>query len=221
VNGISTAQRIRLLQGVILLVLVMLAVRVLTLQVIDPAIPPGLTDGLAPRVVSVEPPRGRILDRFDTNGDGMLDEAERQAMREQEAARRAEQEARMLERWDRDGDGVLSRQERRAMEQDQRRRLEDQMRRMTAEFDQDGDGQLNADEQARAWQVTRERREIDAFVRRYDSNGDGRINTTDLNAFLQLYQAGDRRADVNNDGVVDALDVTAFRDMMNRSANRP
>jgi len=63
VNSISTAQRIRLLQGVILLVLVMLAVRVLTLQVIDPAIPPGLTDGLAPRVVSVEPPRGRILDR--------------------------------------------------------------------------------------------------------------------------------------------------------------
>ncbi len=163
----------------------------------------------------------RLLDRFDTNGDGMLDESERQAMREEEARRRAEQEARQLERWDTDGDGQLSRQERRAMEEEQRRRQDEQMRRMTAEFDRDGDGELNADEQANAWQTMQARREIDAFIRRYDTDGDGRITTADLNAFLQLYQTGNTRADVNGDGVINAMDVSAFRDLMNRASSRP
>lgn len=171
--------------------------------------------------VLASPMGRRLLDRFDANGDGMLDEAERQAMREQEAQRRAEQEARNLERWDADGDGQLSRDERDAMRQDQRRRQEEQRARMSAEFDQDGDGELNADEQANAWQTMRARGEIDSFVRRYDTNGDGQITTVDLNAFLQLYQSGNARADVNADGSVDSLDVSAFRDMMSRSANRP
>jgi Ca2+-binding EF-hand superfamily protein len=171
--------------------------------------------------VLASPMGQRLLDRFDTNGDGALDAAERQAMREQEAQRRAEQQARTLERWDADGDGRLSQEERQAMENDQRRRRDEQFQRMTAEFDRDGDGQLNADEQSNARQVMRERGEIDAFVRRNDSNGDGQITTVDLNAFLQLYQSGNSRADVNGDGSVDALDVSAFRDMMARSANRP
>jgi Ca2+-binding EF-hand superfamily protein len=171
--------------------------------------------------VLASPMGRRLLDRFDTNGDGMLDEAERQAMREQEAQRRAEQEARTLERWDADGDGELSRAERDAMREEQRRRQEEQRERMAAEFDQDGDGELNADEQANARQTMRNRGEIDAFVRRYDTNGDGQITTVDLNAFLQLYQSGNSRADVNGDGAVNALDVSAFRDMMARSANRP
>ncbi len=171
--------------------------------------------------VLASPMGQRLLDRFDANGDGLLDEAERQAMREQEARRRAEQEARTLERWDADGDGQLSREERNAMREEQRRRQDEQRARMTAEFDRDGDGQLNADEQADAWQTMRARGEIDSFVRRYDTNGDGQITTADLNAFLQLYQSGNARADVNGDGSVDSLDVSAFRDMMARSANRP
>lgn len=170
--------------------------------------------------VLASPMGRRLLDRFDANGDGMLDEAERQAMRDQEAQRRAEQQARTLERWDANGDGDLSREEREAMREEQRRRQEEQRARMAAEFDQDGDGDLNADEQADAWQTLRNRREIDAFVRRYDTNGDGQITTPDLNAYLVLYQGGDSRADVNGDGSVNTLDVSAFRDMMARAANR-
>lgn len=170
--------------------------------------------------VLASPMGRRLLDRFDANGDGMLDEAERQAMRDQEAQRRAEQQARTLERWDANGDGDLSREERDAMREEQRRRQEEQRARMAAEFDQDGDGELNADEQANAWQTLRNRREIDAFVRRYDTNGDGQITTPDLNAYLVLYQGGDSRADVNGDGSVNTLDVSAFRDMMARAANR-
>lgn len=163
----------------------------------------------------------RILDRFDQNGDGLLDAAERAALRAEEEQRRAAQEAQMLERYDADRDGVISPEERRAMREDMERRRQEQMDLMAKEFDRDGDGQLNADERATAWQTLRERREIEAFVSRYDSDGDRRITTVDLNAFLQLYQASSRRADVNDDGSVDARDVTAFRDLMARAANRP
>jgi|GEM_PF-2910222 len=170
----------------------------------------------------------RLLDRFDADGDGMLDESERAALREEEARRQAEREQRILDQYDADGDGVLSDAERQAMEEENRRRQEERrqqqeqrMREIAAEFDQDGDGDLNADERSDAWQTMRDRREIDAFVRRYDSNGDGQITTTDLNAFLALYQAGDTQADINRDGSLDTLDINSFRDLMGRSANRP
>lgn len=170
----------------------------------------------------LESPMGRrLMDRFDADGDGILSDEERQALQDEIQRRRDQWEARMIDRYDRDGDGVLSERERRAMMRDMERQRERQMRRMLAEFDRDGDGELDADERALAWQTMRERREIDAFVRRFDSTGDGRITTADFNAFLVLYHAGDPRADVNRDGSIDALDITAFRDMMTRAANRP
>lgn len=167
-------------------------------------------------------PRGRrLLEEFDADGDGMLGESERQALRDEQARREAERERRMLDRYDTDGDGVLSPEEELARRDEQSRQRRERMEQMAAEFDRDGDGELNADEQANARQTLRERREIDSFVGRYDSNGDGRITTVDFNAFLVLYQSQDSRADVNRDGVVNTLDVNAFRDMMARSGNRP
>lgn len=178
--------------------------------------------------VLASPMGRRLLDRFDADGDGMLDESERAALRAEEARRQAEREQRILDRYDADGDGALSDAERQAMEEENRRRqeerrqqMEQRMREISDEFDSDGDGDLNADERSDAWQTMRERREIDSFVRRYDSNGDGQITTADLNAFLASYQAGDDRADVNRDGSLDTLDVNAFRDLMGRAANRP
>jgi Ca2+-binding EF-hand superfamily protein len=163
----------------------------------------------------------RILDRFDANGDGQLDAAEREAMRAQQEREAAERQRRMVEQYDTDGDGQLSRDERRAAREEQQQARQEQMREMTLEFDFDGDGELDADERATAWQTIRDRAEIDAFVRRFDSNRDGEITTADFNAFLAVYQTGNSRADVNGDRAVDTLDVTAFRDMMARAANRP
>lgn len=170
----------------------------------------------------------RLLDRFDANGDGMLDESERQAIRDEQARREAEREQRLIDRYDADGDGVLSDAERKAAAEDERRRQEERraqqeqrMREMAAEFDRDGDGDLNADERSDAWQTLRERREIDGFIRQFDSNGDGQITTADLNAFLALYQAGDMKADINRDGSLDTLDINSFRDLMGRASNRP
>lgn len=170
----------------------------------------------------LESGRGRRLaERFDADGDGTLSDAERQALKDSMAQREAEREQRRIDRYDQDGDGVLSPEEEAAAREAEQRQREDRFRQFADEFDQDGDGDLNADERSDAWATMRDRREIDAFVRRYDSNGDGKIDTTDFNAFLALYQSGSSRADVNNDGSVDALDVTAFRDLMGRAADRP
>lgn len=163
----------------------------------------------------------RLLDQFDADGDGMLDPSERQTMREEQARREQERQQRMLERYDTDGDGELSAAEQQARRDEQNRQRREQMQRMSEEFDRDGDGDLNADERTDAWQTMRERREIDAFIGRYDSNGDGQITSVDFNAFLVIYQAGDTRADVNRDNAVNTLDVNAFRDMMARAGNRP
>lgn len=170
----------------------------------------------------LESPMGqRLKERFDANGDGMIDETERAAIQEDMARREAERQQRMLERWDADGDGQLSEAEEQAARQQEQQRREQRMQELSQEFDMDGDGELNEDERADAFQTMRERREIDAFVGRYDSNGDSSINTADFNAFLTKYQAGDTSADVNRDGAVDTLDVSAFRDMMSRASNRP
>lgn len=167
----------------------------------------------------LESPRGRrLLEQFDADGDGKLDDAERQAALDDMAAREAEREARRIERYDTDGDGMLSEAEEAAARAEERARQQDRFNRFAAEFDQDGDGDLNADERYDAFQTMRDRREYDAFVRRYDADGDGSITTADFNAFLTGYQSQSPSADVNRDGAIDALDVTAFRDMMARGA---
>jgi penicillin-binding protein 2 len=59
----SSAPRIRLLQFGILALFVLLGLRILTMQWIDPVVPPDYGDGLAPRLLETEAPRGLILDR--------------------------------------------------------------------------------------------------------------------------------------------------------------
>ena len=62
-------------------------------------------DGAAEENSTRENRRARLLDRFDTDGSGVIDEAEREAARQAVRERRGE--------FDADGDGTLSRRERR------------------------------------------------------------------------------------------------------------
>jgi hypothetical protein len=48
-----------------------------------------------------------------------------------------------------------------------------------------------------------------------DFNGDGEVNTLDVLAFLNAWNAGDSSADVNGDGNIDTLDVLAFLNLWN------
>src|SRR5918994_3047054 len=61
--------------------------------------------------------KGAMLERFDTNKDGKLDDQEREAARE---ARKAE----MLQRFDTDKDGTLSESEREAARAERRNKRE-------------------------------------------------------------------------------------------------
>ncbi|MBT8041956.1 MAG: EF-hand domain-containing protein, partial [Pontiella sp.] len=110
------------------------------------------------------PTRGQFMERFDTDGDGVLSEAERaaaQEARESQGGRRGgpdgERPSRdeAMKRFDTDGDGQLSESEREAMRAEMETRRggrsggerpsrEEMMKR----FDTDGDGTLSDEERA-------------------------------------------------------------------------
>lgn len=166
--------------------------------------------------------RGQALMRqFDADGNGVLDEDEQAAMdaynQEQRDARRSEQ----LAQYDTDGDGELSREEREVQRDEQRAQWEGVREQATQEFDLDGDGELNIEESRAAMDAFFERREIDQFLNRYDTNGDGQMGSGDYDSFVSDYSGGSMGADVNNDGVVDTQDLAAYRDLVTRSNNRP
>lgn len=86
-----------------------------------------------------------VLKQFDKDGDGKLNDQEREAMM---TARKAMGEKMRLARekeFDKDGDGKLSEQERAAMMAAMQQR-HPQMKEMIKRFDKDGDGKLNAEE---------------------------------------------------------------------------
>lgn len=89
--------------------------------------------------------RQRLLQRFDTNGDGQLDETERQA------AQQARQK--MITKFDANGDGQLDDGERQVARQARQQRRQ----RMLQHFDTDGDGQLNDAERQQARQMRQQR----------------------------------------------------------------
>ncbi len=192
------------------------------------------TAGGAP---SRRPGRGDRRNRwreFDTDGDGKLSDAEREAMmkkiREQAQARREAYEKALLEKYDADGDGQLSDEEKqtaRAKESEARRQ-----RWLLRRFDKDGDGQLSAEETAakdeavKRWQKRREewaqRREEmkKRILEKYDADGDGELNDAERKAFRddRMKQAEKMRqtwrsiADMDGDGEVTRAERrTTFR----------
>ncbi|MDA0815609.1 MAG: penicillin-binding protein 2 [Chloroflexi bacterium] len=60
---LNPALRLRLMQVILLSAIAVLGIRVATMQWFNPVVPPEYGDGLAPRLLTVEPARGLILDR--------------------------------------------------------------------------------------------------------------------------------------------------------------
>ena len=96
----------------------------------QPAIPPELASGDNAKAV-----RKELLRRFDSNGDGTLDESEREAMRAALKKRLAKWRQQLPAEADSDGDGSISKEEARSWFQAQK-----------AAYDVDGDGSLNKEE---------------------------------------------------------------------------
>jgi EF hand len=86
-----------------------------------------------------DPARKDLIQKFDQNGDGKLDDAERAQMKAAFEARRAERHKEALARYDLDKDGKLDAAERKAMRDD---KLAVRFKAM----DKDGDGKLTLDE---------------------------------------------------------------------------
>ncbi len=101
--------------------------------------------------------RDEIRAQFDVDGDGELNDTERQAAREAFKAKR-------MERIDTDGNGEISDTERAAAKEKRHaKKLE--------RFDADGDGELSDSER----QVIKEKRKA-KIVKRFDTDGDGELN---------------------------------------------
>jgi hypothetical protein len=84
------------------------------------------------------PPAG-LVQKFDKNGDGKLDDAERADMKAAFAAKRAEHKKELLAKYDKNGDGKLDAAERQVMRD---AKLTERFQAM----DTNGDGKLTLDE---------------------------------------------------------------------------
>lgn len=130
---------------------------------------------LVPSLVAADPMRGdrraRILERFDANRDGQLDDQERGALMAAKAQRRAQ----MKQRFDTNGDGTLDRQEKRqartAMRAQKMQRRAERMQRLVDRFDRDRDGNLGPGEvPPRAMQK----------LKKLDRDGDGWVRPNEM-----------------------------------------
>ena len=90
--------------------------------------------------------RQKMIERFDKDGDGKLNQEERKAARKARQAMKKKMEAfrkKMLKRFDKDGDGKLSPEERKTAHETMRKEL-------LEKYDANGDGKLSKEERRKA-----------------------------------------------------------------------
>jgi len=170
-----------------------------------------------------------MLTRFDTDGDGVLSEAETLAAKE---TYRAERDARrqqwLLEKYDADGDGVLSEEERAQEEKDRAAREEKRLereaeihRQALAANDADGDGELSeAEKQAgREARTAYMKQQHEAMTALFDEDQNGQMSEQERSAMHEAM--GDmfaqmkfvRSFDSNGDHAVTIADMPAYMDL--------
>jgi hypothetical protein len=171
--------------------------------------------------------RQRVLARYDDNGNGQLDPAERVALRRDLVAmssrpmaarfvlrHRAAVMTRVRWAFDENGDGVLSSDERTALVDALQARCERRRAELLSRFDANGDGTLDATERAavKAALVAKVQAQRQALLARYDANGNGVLDDGERvalrNDLVAAWQA--KRAqvvtqfDANGNGALDA-----------------
>jgi Ca2+-binding EF-hand superfamily protein len=201
---------------------------------------PGARQGRQPRL-----DRRAILERFDEDGDGQLDEQERRqarrAMQRRQAQRRPGQgqapgargqrgqrptREELFRRFDTDGDGQLDEQERQRLRQEVQRhrarrggqgRMGDRgqtgqrpsREEILQRFDANGNGQLDPEERRQVRQAMQRRRQggpgqpgarqrarpgREEILKRFDANGNGQLDPEEREAARQAMQERRRGA---------------------------
>ncbi len=84
----------------------------------------------------------KFLEQYDVDGDGTINEEERQAMIEA----RKQIHQKLIDRWDEDGDGKISMEEREAAREQLRKLMEEKRTERFNDADTDGDGAISWDE---------------------------------------------------------------------------
>lgn len=125
-----------------------------------------------------------FLAKYDLDGDGALNEEERQAAKEDRKTRAQERR----ESWDTDGDGEISDEEREAARDALRAKIEERRNERFAEADSDDDGALSTEEFAAIGAIARlaERRPeaAEKIFSRLDADDSGSISAEEFTSHL-------------------------------------
>ncbi len=193
----------------------------------------ALADGYTP--CDFDANKQKIIDTYDADGDGQLDNAEAQALRAeiegavarrprlQQLVQHVRHSAFYRVKWafDEDGDGTLDDAEKQAMVAAMEARCSAVHDEALSRWDADGDGALSADELIAARAALRARlvAKRDAVMAEYDANGDGILDVTERAAMRadvasELRSRADAvksRYDTNGDGILDESELAALR----------
>ena len=122
----------------------------------------------------VFPSKEEILKKFDTDGDGKLNEEERKKVRDEMVSRRSGLPPLLAKKFDKDGDGKLSEDERAAFRKEMASKGRKLPPHLMQRFDKDGDGTLSEEERAAAKQEWENRKST--MLEKFDADGDGTLN---------------------------------------------
>jgi len=140
--------------------------------------------------------KGRILEKYDANKNGVLDPEEKAAFERDREARRAE----FMKKFDTDGDGQLNDAEKTAMREQMgamghgRHEMSPEMRqRMLEKYDVNKNGQLDPEEKEVAKRDHEARRA--EMMKRFDTDGDGKLSDAERDAMRQQMRSehGDKK----------------------------
>ena len=173
-------------------------------------------DGVLPAVLAV----------YDLNGDGVLSQEEREAMR----VGRENRHQGWVKEWDTNGDDVISGDERDAAQKHLKQRKEDNRQYRFDEADTNGDGFLTFDEFSAIPAMKRLAQEHpdapQAIFNGLDANGDGQVSAEEFAHQLrqddrppleQQFQA----ADTNADGFLSLPEFSALPPMVELAKRNP